>query len=107
MGRKKREGLVARQSGLLKALQAVCISMSRPYLAPELGHPHTALPSGCPSLRAQPSFVPLTRGSERVGKICHLHQATAPKSVPGPHSPASQASAENPDANSVTSGLEQ
>lgn len=83
-GGKREKALLPGNQARSRPLQAVCISMSSPYLAAELGHPHTALPSGCPSLGAQPSFLPLTRGPERVGKICHLHRATAPRVFPAP-----------------------
>lgn len=53
MGRKKRKGLVARQSGLLKASPSCLHINEQPVFSTRVGAPtHTALPSSCPSLRA-------------------------------------------------------
>lgn len=94
MGREKRKGLVARQSGLLKASPGCLHINEQPVFSTRVGAPtHPALPSGCPSLRAQSGFPLCTRRPGRVGKICHPHWAAAPSAL-SPHSAASQTSAE-------------
>lgn len=57
MGREKRKGLVAWQSGLLKASPGCLHINEQPVFSSRVGAPtHTALPSGCPSLGAQSDF---------------------------------------------------
>lgn len=42
-GGRREKALLPGNQACSRPLQAVCISMSSPYLAPELGHPHILL----------------------------------------------------------------